>query len=182
MNLKRCNAICGLLATIFLLIHVIYQIAAYLLFLYNPFVTKLLAGLCMAPVLAHAVIGMGILFFGDGSALRDYPVLNRRTILQRGSAIASMVLLCLHTFCYSFLMSGSGFGTAGAFAVQILFFAAVFTHVAVSFGNAFVTLGWVSSPAVKKRLDTVSYVCCGAGFAVSAVVVVKTYFLLLAMH
>lgn len=43
MKLKKANAILGLLTMAILLIHAGYQVTAYVLFLYDPMVTRILA-------------------------------------------------------------------------------------------------------------------------------------------
>lgn len=178
MKLKKANALLGLITIIVLLAHAGYQIAAYILFIYNPLVTKTLAWIAVAAVSVHAVLGMSIMMFSnDGSSLTQYPKANLRTILQRGSAIGIMVMLILHVKAYDILKSGTP-GLAAAELIQLLFFTCVFTHIAASFSNAFVTLGFLSSMDTKKRIDRVTWTVCGVLWLAAVIVVGRTYVIL----
>ena len=89
MKIKKTNAILGLLAILILLAHAGYQVIAYILFIYNPLVTKLLGWATVAVVSMHAVLGMSMLMFvHDGSSARSYSGMNLRTILQRAAKAA----------------------------------------------------------------------------------------------
>ncbi len=182
MKLKKANAILGLFAILILLGHAGYQIVAYILFIYNPLVTKVLAWATVAVVSMHAILGMSmVMFVHDGGSLGSYPKANLRTILQRASAIGIMVTLVLHIKAFDILKSGS-LGLAAAEIIQVLFFSCVFTHIATSFSNAFVTLGILSDMDKKKKIDRVVFVICAVIWAVAVVVVGKTYVALAAMN
>ena len=56
---------------------------------------------------------------------------------------------------------------------ELLFFAAVMTHIAVSLTNGFITLGVLSSRETKKKIDRVIYVIGALGFVIAAYAVVK---------
>jgi succinate dehydrogenase hydrophobic anchor subunit len=93
MRLKKANATLGLLAILILLAHAGYQVVAYILFIYNPFVTKVLAWAAVAVVSLHAVLGMSMLMFvHDGSSARSYSGMNLRTILQRAAKAAGSIM------------------------------------------------------------------------------------------
>ena len=181
MKLKKANAILGLLAIFILLAHTGYQVIAYILFIYDPLATKLLGWAAAAVVSLHAVLGMSMLMFvHDGGDVKAYPALNRRTILQRASAIGIMVMLVLHIKAYDILTSGTP-GLVAAEVIQLLFFSCVFTHIGTSFSNAFVTLGLLDDIDRKKKLDRVAYVICAVFWAAAVLVVGKTYIALAAM-
>ncbi len=182
MKLKKANAILGLFAICILLAHAGYQIVAYILFLYNPMVTKVLGWLTVAVVFMHAILGMSmVMFVHDGGSLSAYPKANQRTILQRASAIGIMVAVVLHIKSFEMLSSGN-LGLAAAELTQFIFFSCVFTHIATSFSNAFVTLGLLGDMDKKKKIDRVVYVICAVLWAVAVIVVGKTYVALAAMH
>ena len=182
MKLKKANAMLGLLAILILLAHAGYQVVAYILFIYNPLVTKLLAWATVAVVSLHAVIGMSmVMFVHDGASISAYQGLNMRTILQRASAIGIMVTLVLHIKAFDILKSGTP-GLIAAELIQLLFFSCVFTHIGTSFSNAFVTLGFLGDIDRKKKIDRVTYVICAVFWAVTVLVVGKTYVVLAAMN
>ena len=182
MKLKKANAMLGLLAILILLAHAGYQVIAYILFIYNPLVTKLLGWASVAVVSAHAVLGMSMLMFvHDGGNTKAYPALNKRTILQRASAIGIIVMLVLHIKAYDILTSGTP-GLVAAELIQLLFFSCVFTHIGTSVSNAFVTLGLLGDMDRKKKTDRIVYVICAALWAAAVLVVGKTYVVLAAMN
>ncbi|MBR0308374.1 MAG: hypothetical protein IJH92_05735 [Mogibacterium sp.] len=181
MKLKKTNATLGIISTLILLAHAGYQMTAYVLFIYAPMVTKVLAWGCAAAISAHAVIGMCIVMFAhDGSAALEYPMANIRTILQRASAIGIMVLLVLHVKSFDILKSG----TPGLILVEIiviLFYACVFTHIATSLTNAFVTLGMLCDMDRKKKIDHTLWVVFAVLWAAAVFIIGRTYPMLAAM-
>ncbi|MCR5304694.1 MAG: hypothetical protein K6E33_09045, partial [Lachnospiraceae bacterium] len=62
MVFKKINAVLALLSIAFMLIHLGYNIFAYLTFYYNPFLSKLTAVPVMVAVCLHGVLGMLIVF------------------------------------------------------------------------------------------------------------------------
>ncbi|MCR5304688.1 MAG: hypothetical protein K6E33_09015, partial [Lachnospiraceae bacterium] len=113
----------------------------------------------------------------EGSAADMYPGLNRRTVLQRISAALIFPLLIVHinTFAWMRACREKGYFILVGLIImaQIGFFAAVITHVSVSFTNAFVTLGLLSSPEKKAAIDRVVYVIGAVLFLASVGVVVN---------
>ena len=181
MKLKKSNAALGLLSILILLIHAGYQIVAYIMFLYNPMVTKLLAWAAVAVISMHAVLGMSIVMFAnDGSSITQYPRRNLGTILQRSSAIGIMIMLILHVKAYDILKSGTP-GLVAAEFIQLLFFSCVFTHIATSFSNAFVTLGLLENMDTKKKIDHVIWFICAVIWLAAVIVVGRTYIILASM-
>ena len=184
MKLKKANALFGLLTILLLLVHAGYQMIAYVKFLYNPFVTKLLSYLVLGALLIHMVLGMSILMFAhDGSDLGKYPRQNRAVILQRASAIGILVFVFGHMKAYDILTShfGGHFSLVLALLLQTLFFGSAFLHVGISFSRALITLGLLSSPEKKKILDWVVWVLCGIAFVVILIIMAKTYGMLWGM-
>ncbi len=181
MVLKKANAVFGLLTIALLLAHAGYEVVTYLLFLYDPVVTRVLGWCLIAAVSVHAILGMSIMMFAhDGSGLGKYRRENRRTILQRGSAIGIMVMVVLHLQCYALLKTGTP-GLIAAEVIQIVFFACIFTHVATSFSNAFVTLGALENLKTKKKIDMCVWVLCGICFLAASIVIGRTYIFLASM-
>ena len=65
--------------------------------------------------------------------------------------------------------------------IQAVFFACIFTHIATSFSNAFVTLGVLENPKTKKTIDIIVWIICAICFLVAAIIIGKTYFALAEM-
>lgn len=182
MGLKKTNAALGLLTILLLIAHVIYQLIAYIMFLYNPLVTKLLAWSCLAVVAAHAVLSIYIVTSAHDRKLKvGYPGKNLRTILQRVSAMGIFVMLIGHTQVFRILMSDRG-GLAAAGIIQAIFFTCVFTHVGVSLSNAFVTLGWLDDMERKKKIDRFIWILFAILWLASMIIVGSTYYKLAGSH
>ena len=179
MKLKKLNALLGLLSILFMLLHILYSVFTYLSFYYNPLMTKLFAVPFLVIVCLHAVLGMlSVSLQQDGTRLDLYPKQNLRTILQRVSAALIFPLLILHLYTFSFMQASAEEGQALFIFLlifaEIIFFAAVLTHVATSLTKGFVTHGLLSSPKKQKILDLIIYILCGIIFVVSVYVIAKT--------
>ena len=178
MKLKKINALLGLLSALFMLTHIAYSAFAYLTMYYNPVLKTVFSLPFIILVCLHAVCGMSILFMQGDSLRADlYPKQNMRTILQRISAALIFPLLILHLKTFS-LMQASAEKGLKIFIIllilaELLFFAVVTTHVAVSFTGGFVTLGLLSSDKVKKAIDKTVNIICALAFAFSVFAVVK---------
>ena len=181
MKLKKLNAALGLLTIAAILLHIGYNVFAYLAFYYNPQIKLLMTIPILVLVCLHAVCGMLTVFLqADGTRLDLYPKQNLRTILQRVCAALMLPLLILHINTYRLLQSTAGAGQWFWFALlmisQPVFYGAVLTHVAVSVTNGLITLGLLSSRETQKRIDRVIYFLCAAAFVVSTCVVLKAEF------
>lgn len=163
MILKKCNALLALLSILGMLIHVGYSTFAYLTFYYNPALKTLTAVPFLVCVCLHAILGMTVVFLqGDGTRLDQYPKKNLRTILQRVSAALIFPMLIVHLRTFDLMKDASGghkWLTWWLIAlIEVLFFGTLITHVAVSFSKALITLGWLKSQKVQRRIDVVVYV------------------------
>ena len=179
MKLKKLNAALSLLTVLLLLAHLGYSVYAYLTFYYNPGLTKVLASAAGIAVCLHAVLGMCLVFLmGDGTRLAGYTRQNLSTVLQRISAALMFPLLLPHVQNFALLQSaaegGQMFKFTALIVLEILFFADVCLHIAVSFSRALITLGWLQKPRTQKVLDRVAWVLCAAVFGIAAVAVVRT--------
>ena len=129
------------------------------------FVTPI--ALCL---IAHAALSVSIVFFAhDGSALAHYAHLNRRTCLQRASALVFIVCLHFHAAAVE-AVKIPGWEQWPCLLVELLFLAAAFTHIATSLSKALVTLGAFRSDAALARTDRTVCAACAVLFAGSAFV------------
>lgn len=179
MKLKKANAVLAILSEITLLIHVGYSIFAYLTFYYNPTLKVLTALPFMVIVCLHAICGMCAVFLlGDGTRTDTYPKLNKGVLIQRISAALIFPLLILHLNTYDTLKSSAEKGNWVLFAAvilaQILFFAVICAHIAVSFSKPFITLGMLKDRNKQKLIDKIAYIVCGLIFAAASVSVIRT--------
>jgi hypothetical protein len=114
---------------------------------------------------------MSLVFLkSEGSSIDIYPRQNRETMLQRVSAALIFPMLLLHIRAFSLLSAGAEMHLTAAviliLLVEVLFYGTVFTHVAVSFSRALITLGLLASDAAKQKADKAAYVFCAFAFAV----------------
>ena len=178
MKLKKCNACLSLLSILSGLIHIGYSAYAYLTFYYNPVLKHLTAIPFIVCTCLHAVLGMLLVFLqGDGTRLSLYPRLNARTLVQRASAALIFPLLILHLNTFQLLQSTAGSGSWFVFALvllaQLLFYAAVLAHIAVSVSCALITLGLLSSDKARKAIDRAALIFCAILFVFALFSVMK---------
>ena len=178
MKLKKINATLGLLSIVLILLHVGYSVVTYLTFYYNPVLKLVFAVPFIVVVCLHAICGMLIVStMRDGSRADLYPVQNQRTILQRASAALIFPLLILHIKTFSLMQASAEHGHKAYIVLlmlaEILFFAVVITHGAVSFTNGLITLGLLSDRELQKKIDKVVYVIGAILFVISVFAVVR---------
>lgn len=164
MNLKKINALLGLLTAASLTGHAGTMGVSLWTGWYNFSLCKSLAKSTVLFMFLHAVVSIGILFFHHDGGQMKYGRLNRSTALQRDTAIAILVLIHVHTKAYAHMTTGAvlSTGQTAMFCVtELLYFAAVMTHTAVSLSKAAVTLGLVRSGEAVKRIDRVVWTLCG---------------------
>lgn len=178
MSLKKWNAMISLLTFLAMLLHIGYNDFAYLTFYYNPALKTATSIPFVICTCVHAVLGMlAVFLLGDGTRANLYPKKNVRTIVQRVSAAFIFPMLLLHLQTFNLLKSTSGKGQWVSWwlliLVEVLFFGTLITHVATSVSKALITLGWLSSRELQKKLDIVIYAFSVLLFALSVFAVVK---------
>ncbi len=178
MILKKTNAVLSLISAAALLLHMGYNAFAYMAMYYNPTLKVLTAVPFITAACLHAVCGMCAVFLlSDGTRLDIYPRKNAGTVIQRVSAAAIFPLLILHLRTFELLTETSGKGEWVIFGLlilaQIIFYAVVVLHTAVSFSKAFVTLGLLTDVNKKKKTDIAVYIISGAVLLISVIAVVR---------
>lgn len=186
MKWKKTNAIFGLLTILFMLLHMGYSVYAYLTFYYNPFLKLLFAVPFMVLVCLHAVCGMTIVFTQkDGGRTDLYPKQNLLTILQRVSAALIFPLLILHIKTFALMQACAERGYILFILLLILaelvFFAVVVTHVAISLTRSLITLGLLSSREKQIIIDRVIYILGAVFYCIAVFAVVKGQVLMFLM-
>ena len=176
---ENINAAISLLTVFLLLAHVAYCVYAYLAFIYNPKMTTLFAVPILVLTCVHAVLGMSAVFLqGQGTRLDLYPEQNRTTVLQRLSAALIFPLLILHMRTFSIMKAAAENGQRAMIWLMILvelcFFAAIMTHVAVSISRALITLGWLRSRKAQRTLDRIVWVFFAVLFVFTSIAVIRT--------
>ena len=175
---KKINAILSLAIIALLIVHISYEIYAYLTYYYNPVLTKVIAYAVLVSGCLHILLSCyGVFVLHDKGNGLKYPALNVRTVIQRISAAVMAVLLVLHLNTFTALKNTSQTNRVLFFAVlglQLLFYAAALLHTGVSVSNAFITLGLIGSSKGRKKLDVAVWILCVILFAAAAFVVTNT--------
>lgn len=178
MRLKKANAYVALVTTVLAFIHIGHQLYSYVAFDHNDFLTKLTGFLFGSFVCVHAVLGMMAVFKAkDKTRLDMYPKQNAGTVVQRMTAFLMLPLLIFHVNTFAMVTKCAAQGLFGLFivvvTVQILFFADVFAHIAVSLPRALITVGAVTSVNSLKCTRIASAVICTLFFIASAVIITR---------
>lgn len=176
--IKKINAFLGLSIITLFLIHIIYEIYAYLTFYYNPVLTKVIAYAVLGIAGLHALLSIFIVFFmhDRGNGMR-YPALNVRTLLQRISAFAALALIIVHMNTFSLLKKTAEASRPLFFtvlAVQAVFYANVLLHIGLSTGNALITIGVITNTKTRKIFDITVWIICAILFISALVIVTRT--------
>ena len=176
MKIKKLNANLSLLTLVLLLIHEGYQLCAYITFYYNPILTKASGYAVACCLILHAILSVICVFALHDSKTIAYKKLNIRTVFQRVSAFMLILLLPVHIISFPLLQNSVG--SAGYFfveAAQIIYYAALSCHIALSFGNALITLGRLSDMKKKRVLDIIVFIICALLFIAVSVIITTTH-------
>lgn len=168
--MRKVNAVISLISTILILAHAIFY-SVWMLFRagfakMSAYPSQILVVLMMV----HAIISIVLAILGHKGAEKrkcnNYPKMNKQTYVQRISGIMLILFIGLHIA-----------GALNHFQPKILhailhplFFIIALTHVAVSTGKAFITLGIGSVKAIKiisiviKIICVLTIIACIVGF------------------
>ena len=175
--LKRINAYMSLVSLALLFIHSGYETAAYILYYYNPVLSKLTGWGMAASVLIHAVISVVSLFAVHDSKSIMYIRLNMETFLQRICAALILCLLPVHILTFAILKNTAGNVIAAVLTegAAVIFYAAVYMHAAISFGKSLITLGRIEKEKTMKKVNIISTTACLILFAITITVILSTH-------
>ena len=163
--IKKWNAVCSWMLTLFLLGHMLTMSIPMLTGGQDYSDCQILAEGIVATVLIHVVLCIvsyyprrGILNF------HRYRKSNWRLITQRISGIVILILLYPHMRVFHLIISGASFSGGAKFLVlvtEILFAGAAFLHLSVSFSRSMLTLGLLKNDRMEKLVDYVTWIICG---------------------
>lgn len=163
--IKKWNAVCSWMLTLFLLGHMLTMSIPVLTGGQDYSDCQILAEGIVATVLIHVVLCIvsyyprrGILNF------HRYRKANWRLITQRISGIVILILLYPHMRVLHLIISGASFSGGAKFLVlvtEILFAGAAFLHLSVSFSRSMLTLGLLKNDRMEKLVDYVTWIICG---------------------
>lgn len=171
MKSKKWNARLAIFTFFLLLIHEGYQLFAYLTFYYNSTISAITGFSLAGCFLAHGILSAISVFVLHDAKIVTYKKRNCKTVLQRASAVVVILLLPVHIFSFSLLQRSETAAYAVIEALQIVYYAALTGHIAVSIGNALVTLGLLADIGKKRVLDTVVFVVCALLFIAVCVII-----------
>lgn len=181
MIIKKINAVLSMLTVLLLFAHSTYEIIAYSFFIYDVSVVKILARSFMTVAIIHVIISIIILlFFHEKKLLTKYGKYNWRTLIQRISALAVIVLLAIHIKTANYLLS-DGKTMAGIITVLIiefLFFTSVMLHIGSSFSRAMISLGIITAKKTQTRVDIIVSVICIIWLLAACIAIMRTQYIL----
>lgn len=176
MVIKKINACITILATLMLFMHSIYQALTYVAHYHNSVITAILGHSLEMVVWIHALIGLYFVCIKHDSKIIKYKKLNLRTYIQRLSMIILLVLLVPHMLTFSILKhAGSGPILLIVIIITVLFYGAIFTHIALSLSKALITLGIIIEDKQRKVVDIFMAVICGILFVAMSIIIPMTF-------
>lgn len=181
--MKRINAALGLFAALLGLVHLGVQAYIYLTFSYLPGLTKVTAYGFLVPTAVHALWSVCLLAFGSGRLRPDpYPKLNRRTTLQRVTALGSLLLLPLHTNTFRLLQRSAGrlSPILALLLAELVFYCLALLHVGTSLSRGLISLGRIDSLEKQRRVDRVIWIVLALLGIITAAAVVRGQLLMFA--
>ena len=163
--IKKWNAVCSWVLTLFLLGHMLTMSIPMLTGGHDYSDCQILARGIVATVLIHVVLCIVSYYPRRGMLnFHRYRKENRRLITQRISGIVILVLLYPHMRILHLIISGASFSGGAKFLVlvtEILFAGAAFLHLSVSFSRSMLTLGLLKNDRMEKLVDYVTWIICG---------------------
>lgn len=172
MNIKKWNARLSLLTVVLFLIHEGYHLYAYTTMYYNPVLSKATSYALAGALGLHVILSIISVFVLHDAKKVTYKKLNIKTVIQRVSAVLIVLLLLIHILSFGLLQSSvGGIGYILTEIAQILFYAALCCHIAVSFSNALITLGYLTEMRRKRIIDMVVAVICAILFLAASVII-----------
>ena len=174
--MKKANAILSIISLALLSVHALYELSAYVLFYYNPLISGLTGWLAGGAITIHAVLSAISMFKLNDSKTVMYKKLNLGTVIQRVSAVIMVVLFPFHINTYDFLKINSH-GAAFWFAetVYIVFYSALFSHIAVSFSKALISLGKLEDDRKRRSINKVVSIICAAAALITIIITIRTH-------
>ena len=163
--IKKWNAVCSWMLTLFLLGHMLTMSIPMLTGGQEYSDCQILAGGIVATVLITVVLCI-VSYYPRRGVLNfhRYRKANWRLITQRISGIVILILLYPHMRVLHLIISGASFSGGAKFLVlvtEILFAGAAFLHLSVSFSRSMLTLGLLKNDRMEKLVDYVTWIICG---------------------
>ena len=157
--IKKWNAVCSWMLTLFLLGHMLTMSIPVLTGGQDYSDCQILAGGIVATVLIHVVLCI-VSYYPRRGVLNfhRYRKENWRLITQRISGIVILILLYPHMRVLHLIISGASFSGGAKFLVlvtEILFAGAAFLHLSVSFSRSMLTLGLLKNDRMEKLVDKI---------------------------
>ncbi len=106
MKLKKINAILGLTIIAALVCHVGTMTYSLITYWYDLTLCKFFAHAAVTLMILHILTSLCIFFFFHDGSSAHYLSMNKRTIIQRITAILMIVFVHFHIFAYSHMATG----------------------------------------------------------------------------
>lgn len=177
MGLKKANANLTLFLVTVLIVHVFYEVWAFLNMYHNAAISGAFGGMVLLAALIHGGISFKMVFRDhDSHGKVEYGRLNARTVVQRATATGMGIFLPLHCVTMMLIMNKKG-GVPVLILLlvsEVLFWLFVAVHVTLSFSNALITLGVLADMKKRKKVDITAGIICALTTALSSYVIIMT--------
>lgn len=175
MQIKKANACISLIVVLLFLVHCLYQDYAYLNFLHQPEISAFLGFGLLFFMVIHVILAISSMILKHDSLKIEYPALNKGTLLQRITGVLLLVLTLVHMNTFKLVTGAASFGEVIMLdTIQVLFFAAGFLHIALSFDKALITLGFIVDRKKDRIIKTAVSIICALLFLFTSYVIVTT--------
>lgn len=162
--MKKINAFITWIVIVSLLGHVFTMTYSLVTGWYDFGICKTMARATGITVGIHVLLCLIVFFFlHDGSNIGNYKKQNKRTIVQRASAIVTVLLLHVHVKSFGFVVEGApltGQAKFGILITEIIFFASIFIHISSSFSKSLITMGFLREEKAEKITDIITRIIC----------------------
>lgn len=168
LELRRANAWVALVTVLALCYHSLTMGWSMWTGWYNRDVSVSSAWIIAGCVVVHVFLVLVLFFFFAEGGATTYKKDPTSILIQRISAIAIIILLHFHMKAYTSVAMGEKLDLLMFLfyvVTELAFFGFVMAHVAVSFAQGLMLVGWLKKPDLVKTVDTVCYWVCGVLFA-----------------
>lgn len=167
--MKKINSVISLLIILTITGHIVTTMVYLLTGFRIEILSNIFARGTYGLVLGHILLSVGMLIFKHDAkpVPGKYTRLTLRVWIQRGSGLFMLILLHAHISQMVKVLNAKPIDEPGKVVfllINILFFATIFTHVAVSFSRAFVSLGIITDDQIINKIDVATYIVCAVGF------------------
>lgn len=173
--MKKVNAVIGLFSIVMLICHTMIMSYSMMTGWYNYRICKMLSRGTATFMIIHIALTLFMIIFIHEKNVLFNVKYNLRVLVQRISAVLIFLMFYIHMTAFKFIVNGNVPDLNEKIVLivtEILFFAGVFSHAAVSFSRACISLGFISDKKHLNYIDIIAFIVCAMLFAVTSVILI----------